>query len=77
MNDYQDYETKHSYQDDINDDPGATDPLMEEREDNPMRATGLPPEDYLDQLDDFELDEELVHVAEEEGVDTDRPNQSR
>lgn len=76
MNDYQHYETKHSYQDDINDDPNATDPLMEEREENPLRATGLPPEDYRSELDDVDLDEDLVHVVEEEGFDAERPKAS-
>lgn len=68
MHDYQDYETKHSYQkNDLSEDPDAIDPVAEEADGTPVRASGLPPEDYLDQLDDYELDEdeELVHVAQE------------
>lgn len=53
-----DYEPKYSYQDDLDGDPDARDPFIDEIEDDPTITFGIPPEDYRDELDDLAIDEE-------------------
>ncbi len=39
-----------SYQDDLNTDDNATDPLMEEEGENPAEEIGIPQDEYADEL---------------------------
>jgi len=45
-----------SYQDDLNTDDNAVDPLMAEETDDPTETLGIPPNEFKDELDKLEVD---------------------
>jgi hypothetical protein len=45
-----------SYQDDLNTDDNAVDPLMAEETDDPTEALGIPPLEFKEELDKLEVD---------------------
>ena len=50
----------HTYQDDLTTDDNATDPLMDEENDNPADELGIPEDEYADELDKEIDDEDIV-----------------
>jgi hypothetical protein len=64
-----DYVPIRSYQDDL--DVDGTDPLASEREDDPVKGFGVPPDELKDELDKIDLDEPDSEDARERIEDLD------
>lgn len=58
MNDDNDIQLQ-SYQDDLTTDDNATDPLMEEENDDPTEELGIPPSEFKDELDKQDFGDHL------------------
>lgn len=71
-----DYEPIRSHQDDL--DTTGTDPIMDEREDDPVKGFGVPPEELKTELDKIDLDEPDSEDAREriEDLDQDADHES-
>lgn len=54
MNDNDDLQLQ-SYQDDLNTDDNATDPIMEEEGENPAEEIGIPQEEFADELNGLDF----------------------
>ncbi len=57
-----------SYQDDLNVDDNATDPLMEEVGEDPATELGIPSAEFKNELDKTEVDDEGVY-KDDDNVD--------
>lgn len=57
MNNNDDYQLQ-GYQDDLTTDENATDPLMEEENDDPTKELGIPADEFRDELDKEEDEDE-------------------
>ncbi len=51
--------TLHNYQDDLDTDPDAVDPVIGEVTDDPVEAFGIPEDEYQDELDKLVIDDDL------------------
>lgn len=71
MNDDDDIKLQ-SYQDDLTTDDNATDPVMDEENDNPADELGIPEEEYKDELDKEVGDEEEDQNSKDVDVQDDR-----
>lgn len=64
--------TLHNYQDDLDIDPEATDPIINEETDDPAETFGVPEDEYRDELnklddeDDYEALEDLDEDQDDE-----------
>lgn len=45
------------YQDDLDTSDDATDPIMQEENDDPIETLGIPPEEFREELDDLDIDD--------------------
>ena len=54
------YEPQHSYQEDLETDPDARDPFVDEATDDPTEGFGVPPDEYGDELDKLAIDEDTL-----------------
>ncbi|MDB5165911.1 MAG: hypothetical protein JWM00_801 [Candidatus Saccharibacteria bacterium] len=61
----------HGYQDDIDASDTATDPVMDERDDDPVKAFGVPARKFKEELDKIDLDDEDSEDARERIEDLD------
>ena len=46
-----------NYQDDLDTDADAVDPIMDEETDDPTEELGVPPEEFRDELDKYAMDD--------------------
>lgn len=51
--------TLHNYQDDLDNNPSDTDPIINEESDTPADMFGIPEDEYKDELDKLEIDDGL------------------
>ena len=49
--------TVGTYQDAIDSDDDATDPIIDEETDDPTEGFGVPPEEFKEELDKYDIDE--------------------
>ena len=54
------YEPVHSYQEDLETDPTARDPFVDEDTDDPVEGFGVSDEEYGNELDKLALDEDSL-----------------
>lgn len=73
MRNEEDFEL-HSYQDDLDTDDNATDPLMSEQGDDISRELGVPSDELADELDKQENDEDRSSMIEDFDDDLDDEN---
>lgn len=70
------------YQDDIDNSDSQTDPLMDEREDDPVKAFGVPAKEFKNEMDKLDpeqpdVDDDANDDAREEVEDLDEDPDSR
>lgn len=59
------------YQDDLTTDESATDPILDEDGDDPADELGVPPSEFRDELDRYDLDNDETEDARETMEDRD------
>lgn len=64
------------YQDDLDTSDDVSDPIMDEAGDDPTEELGVPPEEFRDELDRYDLDNENTEDAREMMEDLDEDDDS-
>jgi hypothetical protein len=60
----------HNYQDDLDTDPGAVDPLIgDEEPEEPADLFGIPEDEYKDELDKLDIDDGIDDEDERENIE--------
>jgi hypothetical protein len=67
----------HGYQDDVDARDDQTDPLMDEREDDPVKVFGIPAKEFKKEMDKLDLERPDSDDEREEVEDLDEDPESR
>lgn len=67
----------HGYQDDVDARDDQTDPVMNERDDDPVKVFGVPAKEFKNEMDKLDLEQPGTEDAREEIEDLDEDPESR
>jgi len=67
----------HGYQDDVDARDDQPDPLMNERDDDPVKVFGVPAKEFKNEMDKLDLEQSGSEDAREEVEDLDEDPESR